>query len=98
MHSDAGGAESFGVVQRLSDRAWAYAEELDMDILASEHGVPYYLEWIQTRFMDMEVTKISQMMGDLFRRCKKKPEQSVREFNVEFVCVVFTDSTLASDP
>ena len=68
----------------LSDRAWAYAEELDMDILASEHGVPYYLEWIQTRFMDMEVTKISQMMGDLFRRCKKKSEQSVREFNVEF--------------
>ncbi len=68
----------------LSDRAWAYAEELDMDILASEHGIPYYLEWIQTRFMDMEVTKISQMMGDLFRRCKKKPEQSVREFNVEF--------------
>ena len=26
----------------LSDRAWAYAEELDMDVLASEHGVTYY--------------------------------------------------------
>ena len=68
----------------LSERAWAYAEELDMDVLATEHGVGYYLEWIQTRFMDMEVTKISQMMGDLFRKCKKRHEQSVREFNVEF--------------
>ena len=50
----------------LSDRAWAYAEELDMDILASESGVSYYLEWIQTRFMEVEMTKISGMMNDLF--------------------------------
>lgn len=68
----------------LTDRAWAYAEELDMDILASENGVSYYLEWIQTRFMEVEMTKISQMMNDLFRKCKRRPEQSVREFNVEF--------------
>jgi hypothetical protein len=68
----------------LSDRAWAYAEELDMDILASESGVSYYLEWIQTRFMEVEMTKISGMMNDLFRKCKKRQEQSVREFNVEF--------------
>ena len=68
----------------LSERAWVYAEELDMDILGSEVGVDYFLEWIQTRFMEVEVSKISQLMGDLFRRCKKRSEQSVREFNVEF--------------
>ena len=34
--------------------------------------------------MDVEVTKISQLMNDLFRRCKRKQDQSVREFNVEF--------------
>ena len=34
--------------------------------------------------MEVEVSKISQLMGDLFRRCKKRSEQSVREFNVEF--------------
>ncbi len=68
----------------LSERAWVYAEELDMDILGSEVGVDYFLEWIQTRFMEVEVTKISQLMSDLFRRCKKRPEQSVREFNVDF--------------
>eukprot|EP00439_Symbiodinium_sp_Y106_P025634 s3390_g3.t1 len=31
-----------------------------------------------------EVSKISHVMAELFRWCKKKPEQSVRDFNVEF--------------
>ena len=35
-------------------------------------------------FMDVEVSKISQMMTDLFRRCKRRQDQSVRDFNVEF--------------
>ena len=30
------------------------------------------------------MSKISQMMNDLFRKCKKRPYQSVRDFNVEF--------------
>ena len=68
----------------LSGKAWVYAEELDLDIMGSEHGVSYFLEWIQTRFMEVEVSKGSQMMGDLFRRCRRRPEQSVRDFNVEF--------------
>ena len=68
----------------LTDRAWVYAEELDVDILASDHGIPYYLEWVQTRFMDVEVTKIAQMMNDLFRKCRRRQDQSIRDFNVEF--------------
>eukprot|EP00913_Durusdinium_trenchii_P003903 g3612.t1 len=68
----------------LSDKAWVVAEELDLDVLSTSHGVPCFLEWVQTRFMDVEVNKISQLMTDLFRRCKRRPEQSVREFNVEF--------------
>lgn len=63
---------------------WVYAEELDVDILASDNGVSYYLEWVQTRFVEVEITKISAMMGDLFRRCKRRPDQSIRDFNVEF--------------
>ena len=68
----------------LSDRAWVYAEELNMDVLSSAGGVDYFLEWIQTRFMEVEMSKISQMMNDLFRRCKRRSDQSVRDFNVEF--------------
>ena len=55
-----------------------------MDIRASDGGVRYFLEWVQTRFMDVEVTKIAQMMNDLFRKCKRRGGQSVRDFNVEF--------------
>ena len=55
-----------------------------MDSLSSENGVDYFLEWVQTRFMEVEMSKISQMMNDLFRKCKKRPDQSVRDFNVEF--------------
>ena len=55
-----------------------------MDILSSESGMNYFLEWIQTRFMGMGVSKISQIINDLFRKCKKRPDQSVRDFNVEF--------------
>ena len=68
----------------MTERAWVYAEELDMDSLSSENGVDYFLEWVQTRFMEVEMSKISQMMNDLFRKCKKRPDQSVRDFNVEF--------------
>lgn len=68
----------------LTGKAWIFAEELDVDRLADEGGIDYFQNWIRVRFMEMEVAKISSVMGDLFRRCRKKPEQSVRDFNVEF--------------
>ena len=34
--------------------------------------------------MEMEVTKVSNVMAELFRKCKKRGEQSVRDFNIEF--------------
>ena len=34
--------------------------------------------------MEVEVTKVSNMMSELFKGCRRKPEQSVRDFNVEF--------------
>lgn len=39
--------------------------------------------WNRARFMDIEITKVSNMMGDLFKR-RRKQDQSVRDFNVEF--------------
>eukprot|EP00438_Fugacium_kawagutii_P028405 Skav208339 [mRNA] locus=scaffold5193:38831:45910:+ [translate_table: standard] len=68
----------------LKGKAWVYAEELDLDRLGTAGGMSYYLDWIQTRFMDVEVSKISQMMSELFYKCKRKPDQSVRDFNVEY--------------
>ena len=51
----------------LTGRAWVYAKELNVDLLASPTGIDYYLEWLQTRFMEVEITKISQMMAELFK-------------------------------
>lgn len=53
------------------------------DMLGSEYGVP--LEWIQTQFMEVEVSKIAQiLMNDLFRKTKRRRDQCVRDFNLEF--------------
>ena len=32
----------------------------------------------------MEVSKIPEMMSDLFRRCKRRPEQFIWDFNLDF--------------
>lgn len=68
----------------LSGRAWIYGEELDVHRLGTPDGVAYFLRWVQSRFMEVEVSRVAQLMTDLFRRCKKKNEQSVRDFNIEF--------------
>lgn len=34
--------------------------------------------------MEMEVTKVSNVMSELFRKCRRRAEQPVRDFNVEF--------------
>ena len=68
----------------LHGRAWVYAEELDLDVLASSGGVTYFLEWVQTRFAEVELNKISQVMGDLFKRFRRKADQTMRDYIVEF--------------
>ena len=68
----------------LAGRAWIFAEELDMDLLARPGGVNYFLDWVRVRFMEIEATKISNVMSELFRRCKRRSEQTVRDFNLEF--------------
>ena len=34
--------------------------------------------------MEIEVTKVAKVMTELFRRCCKRADQSVREFNLEY--------------
>ena len=55
-----------------------------MDILGSHQGISYYLEWVQTRFAEVELHKISQMMADLFKKCRRRADQPMRDFIVEF--------------
>ena len=68
----------------LKGRAWVFAEELDIDKLGAPGGVEYYLEWVRVRFMEMEVNKVAAVMTELFKKCRRAPEQTVREFNMSF--------------
>ena len=43
-----------------------------MEILGSEQGAEYFIHWVRARFMEMEVSKVSEMMSDLFRKCRRK--------------------------
>ena len=78
------GERVLALYTHLKGKAWLIAEELDVDMLAQNTGVDYFTDWIRVRFMEVEITKIGTVMTALFRRCRRKPEQSVREFNLEF--------------
>jgi hypothetical protein len=47
-------------------------------------SIDYFLDWIRIRFMEIEVTKVASVMTELFRKCGRRSDQSVREFNLEY--------------
>ncbi|CAE7540486.1 RE2 [Symbiodinium natans] len=70
--------------QHLSGRAWIAAEELSVARLGTSDGVAYFIAWITTRFLDLEITRIGRAFSDFFRRLRRRPGQSVREYNTEY--------------
>ena len=45
LHPASPRAASTCIVNSLTGKAWLYAEELEMDILATPGGVAYFLKW-----------------------------------------------------
>lgn len=76
--------QALALYTHLSGKAWLIAEELDVDRLADADGVQYFMDWVRVRFMEVEVTKVGNVMNSLFKKCRRKPDQAVREFNLEF--------------
>ncbi|CAE7541147.1 RE2 [Symbiodinium sp. CCMP2592] len=70
--------------QNLGGKAWIAAEELSVPRLASESGVGYFVSWINARLLDLEVARIGKAFSDFFRRLKRKPGQTIREYNSEY--------------
>ena len=70
----------------LTGRAWVAAQKkkLSVDRLSGPDGLQYYMDWVRIRFMEIEITKVANVMSELFRRCRKKADQPVREFNLEY--------------
>ena len=70
--------------QHLSGKAWVAAEELSVDSLATDDGVQYLVRWITNRYLDLEVTRIGKAFSEFFRRLRRKPGQSIRDYNSEY--------------
>ena len=70
--------------QSLSGKAWVAAEELDLNKLAQETGVSYLVGWVQERFLDLEVTRIGKAFSEFFRKLRRRPGQSIRDYNSEY--------------
>ncbi|CAE7492417.1 GIP [Symbiodinium natans] len=70
--------------QHLGGKAWVAAEELDVDQLSSAGGVSYLVSWITARFLDLEITRIGKAFSEFFRRLRRRPGQSIRDYNSEY--------------
>ena len=70
--------------QHLQGRAWIEAEELDVETLASPQGMSVFRRWVQERYQEIEVSKIAEALTQFFKRLKRQPGQTVREFNSAF--------------
>ena len=70
--------------QNLSGKAWIAAEELSVPRLGADGGVSYFVSWVNTRFLDIEVARIGKAFSDFFRRLKRRQGQTIREYNSEY--------------
>ena len=70
--------------QHLTGKAWVEAEGLDIERLASEQGVEYYLEWVRDRYLDVQVTQVGRSLSEFFRKLRKRPGQSIRDYVGEY--------------
>ena len=70
--------------QNLSGKAWIAAEELSLARLGEDTGVGYLVSWVTARFLDLEITRIGRALSDFFRKLRRRPNQTVREYNSEY--------------
>ena len=68
----------------LSGKAWTDAEELSLTDLDSEHGVRFFVQWIEAKYLDKEVVKVGRVMSEFFKVLKRSAQQDIRDFNQEF--------------
>ena len=77
LHADQQGLVLY---QHLSGKAWVEAERLSVDALGTDRGVEHLTAWITERYLDVQVTQIGRSLSDFFRRLKKRPGQSMRDY------------------
>ncbi|CAE7717731.1 RE2 [Symbiodinium sp. CCMP2592] len=70
--------------QNLTGRAWVESEELQVSDLAKDDGLDVFKRWVQERYQEVEVSKIAESLTCFFKRLRRQPGQSIREFNSLF--------------
>ncbi|CAE7822217.1 GIP [Symbiodinium sp. CCMP2456] len=70
--------------QHLAGSAWVNSESLSVDELASPDGVNRLREWVRQHYLDVEVTQVGRSLSDLFRKLRRRPTQSFRDYAAEF--------------
>ena len=70
--------------QHLSGRAWVESEELSVESLSGPDGLQVFRDWISERYQEVEVSKIAETLTTFFRKLRRQPSQTVREFNSSF--------------
>ena len=76
------GQRALVLYQHLAGAAWVNV--LRDGTPGSEDGVAYLREWVQQHYLDVEVTQIGRSLSDLFRKLKRKPAQTFRDYVAEF--------------
>ena len=77
-------AQGLTLYQNLSGKAWVEAERLSVDRLAETAGVDYLIAWVKDRYLDVEITQVGRCLSDFFRKLRRKPGQSVRDYLSDF--------------
>lgn len=76
--------QALALYNSLTGRAWRDAEELDLALLDSEHGVDVFTAWVSEKYLDKEVVKVGKCMLEFFKNLKKGYNQEIRDFNQEY--------------
>ena len=52
--------------------------------LGLQAKMEYLVKWMSGRYLDLEITKIGKAFSEFFRRLRRRPGQSIREYNAEY--------------
>ena len=78
------GQQGLVLYQSLGGKAWIAAEELSVSRLGEDDGIEYFISWITARFLDLEVARIGRAFSDYFRKMRRRPNQTIRQYNTEY--------------
>ena len=70
--------------QHLTGKVWIEAERLDLDKLSGSSEPAYFVDWIRERYLDVQVTQVGRSLSEFFRKLRKRPGQSIRDYVGEF--------------